>query len=152
MNANEINTLIENFNSTDLTRLKIKQDDFSIELERVTTVVQAAQPVVQTATQTIQSPVADKEEKSNAEVKIGEGEASIKSPMVGTFYAAPAPDAQPFVKVGDTVRRGQKVAIVEAMKIMNEIEAEYDCEIVKVLVKDGQVVDFDMPLFAVKKL
>jgi acetyl-CoA carboxylase biotin carboxyl carrier protein len=72
--------------------------------------------------------------------------------MVGTFYAAPAPDAQEFVKVGDTVRRGQKVAIVEAMKIMNEIEAEYDCKILEILVKDGEVVDFDKPLFSVEKL
>jgi len=148
MNANEINTLIENFNSTDLTRLKIKQDDFSIELERVTTVVQAAQPVVQA----MPTPSSTENKEEEKQVKISIDELTIKSPMVGTFYDSPAPDAQPFVKVGDTIRRGQKVAIVEAMKIMNEIEVEYDCEIVKILVKDGQVVDFDMPLFAVKKL
>jgi acetyl-CoA carboxylase biotin carboxyl carrier protein len=148
MNANEINTLIENFNSTDLTRLKIKQDDFSIELERVTTVVQAAQSVVQA----IPTPLNTENKDEEKQIKISIDELTIKSPMVGTFYDSPAPDAQPFVKVGDTIRRGQKVAIVEAMKIMNEIEVEYDCEIVKILVKDGQVVDFDMPLFAVKKL
>jgi acetyl-CoA carboxylase biotin carboxyl carrier protein len=151
MNANEINTLIENFNSTDLTRLKIKQDDFSIELERVTTAVQVSPATVQT-TDTVVSTPAPTQDKEKKTALSDTYDFTINSPMVGTFYAAPAPDAQPFVKVGDSIRRGQKVAIVEAMKIMNEIEAEYDCEIVKILVKDGQVVDFDMPLFAVKKL
>jgi len=149
MNANEINTLIENFNSTDLTRLKIKQDDFSIELERISTVVQTAPVALQTADT---APLASEPAKEKQQTSAETHDLTINSPMVGTFYAAPAPDAQPFVKLGDTVRRGQKVAIVEAMKIMNEIEVEYDCEIVKILVKDGQVVDFDMPLFAVKKL
>ena len=76
----------------------------------------------------------------------------IVSPMVGTFYAAPSPDSAPFVKVGDRVKKGQVIAVLEAMKIMNELEAEFDCEILSVLVSDAQAVEYDMPLFAVKKL
>ena len=69
-----------------------------------------------------------------------------------TYYAAPSPDSAPFVKVGDRIKKGQVIAILEAMKIMNELEAEFDCKIVSVLVSDGQAVEYDMPLFAVEKL
>jgi acetyl-CoA carboxylase biotin carboxyl carrier protein len=72
--------------------------------------------------------------------------------MVGTYYASPSPDSPAFVKVGDTVKKGQPLAILEAMKIMNELEAEFDCKIIDILVTDGQAVEFDMPLFAVEKL
>ena len=71
-------------------------------------------------------------------------------PLVGTFYTAPAEDAEPFVKVGDTVKKGQVVAIVEAMKLMNEIESEVDGVIAEVLVKNGEMVDYGKPLFRVK--
>ena len=72
--------------------------------------------------------------------------------MVGTFYRAPSPDSPPFVKVGDTVRKGQTIGIIEAMKIFNEIEAEFDCKILEILVEDGQPVEYDMPLFLVERL
>ena len=74
----------------------------------------------------------------------------VKSPLVGTFYAAPSEDAEPFVSVGDQVKKGQTLAIVEAMKLMNEIMAELDGEIVEVCVQNGQVVDFGCPLFRIK--
>jgi acetyl-CoA carboxylase biotin carboxyl carrier protein len=74
----------------------------------------------------------------------------VKSPIVGTFYAAPAPDAEPFVKVGDQVSVGTVLCIVEAMKLMNEIESDAAGEIVKVFVEPGQPVEFGQPLFAVK--
>ena len=72
--------------------------------------------------------------------------------MVGTFYAAPSPDSPPFVKAGDTVRKGQTLCILEAMKIMNELEAEFDCKILEVLVEDGEPVEYDKPLFRVERL
>ena len=72
--------------------------------------------------------------------------------MVGTFYQAPSPGAAPFVKIGDSIKKGSTVAIIEAMKIMNEIEAEFDCKIIEVLVSDGEPVEFDQPLFRVEKL
>ena len=76
----------------------------------------------------------------------------ITSPIVGTFYSAPAPDAPAFVKVGDHVKNGQTVCILEAMKLMNEIQSDFDCEIEAVLVSNEQKVEYGMPLFRVKKL
>jgi len=74
----------------------------------------------------------------------------IKSPMVGTFYASPSPTADPFVKVGDKVKKGQVVCIVEAMKLMNEIEAEFDGEIVEMCKKDEEMVEYGETLFKIK--
>ena len=74
----------------------------------------------------------------------------ITCPLVGTFYSSPAPDAEDYVKVGDTVKKGQVIGIVEAMKLMNEIESEVDGVIAEVLVKNGEMVDYGKPLFRVK--
>ncbi|MCD8249993.1 MAG: acetyl-CoA carboxylase biotin carboxyl carrier protein [Lachnospiraceae bacterium] len=76
----------------------------------------------------------------------------ITSPIVGTFYSAPAPDAPAFVKVGDQVKNGATVCILEAMKLMNEIQCEYDCQIEAVLVSNEQKVEYGQPLFRVKRL
>ena len=78
--------------------------------------------------------------------------AYITSPIVGTFYSAPAPDAPAFVKVGDHVKNGETVCILEAMKLMNEIQSEFDCEIEAVLVSNEQKVEYGQPLFRVRKL
>lgn len=74
---------------------------------------------------------------------------SITSPMVGTFYSKPSPDSEPYVKVGTKVKKGDVVCIIEAMKLMNEIEAECDGEISKVLVNDGEPVEYGKPLFVI---
>jgi acetyl-CoA carboxylase biotin carboxyl carrier protein len=76
----------------------------------------------------------------------------IKSPMVGTFYRAPAPDAKPYVEVGERVSRGQVVCIIEAMKIMNEIESEYDGRVVEVPVKNAQPIQFGQPLVIIEPI
>lgn len=83
-----------------------------------------------------------------------EGEAAkpgkvVESPLVGTFYAAPAEDAEPFVTVGSAVKKGQTLAIVEAMKLMNEIESDYDGVVEAILVKDGETVEYGQPLFRI---
>jgi acetyl-CoA carboxylase biotin carboxyl carrier protein len=75
----------------------------------------------------------------------------IKSPMVGTFYRAPAPDADPYVQVGTAVSKGQVLCIIEAMKLMNEIEADFACRIVEILVENAQPVEYNQPLFQVEK-
>ena len=75
---------------------------------------------------------------------------TIKSPIVGTFYEAPSPDAPPFIKVGDAIQEGKVVCIVEAMKLMNEIEADASGELVRVLVENGQPVEYGQPLFAIR--
>jgi acetyl-CoA carboxylase biotin carboxyl carrier protein len=76
--------------------------------------------------------------------------AVVKSPIVGTFYRAPEPDAKPYAEVGDAVRRGQVLCIIEAMKLMNEINAECDGEVVKCYVENGQAVQYGERLFAIK--
>jgi len=80
-----------------------------------------------------------------------EGAHIVKSPIVGTFYEAPSPDADPFVKIGDHVSSGQVLCIVEAMKLMNEIEADVAGEVVKLFVKTGQPVEYGQALFALKQ-
>ena len=86
------------------------------------------------------------------ETEEAEDEDYITSPIVGTFYSAPSPEAKAFVKVGDVVKAGQTVCILEAMKLMNEIESEFDCEIEAVLVSNEQKVEYGQPLFKVKKI
>ena len=75
---------------------------------------------------------------------------AIKAPLVGTFYAAPSPDQPPFVQVGDTVKKGQVIGIVEAMKLMNEIESEYDGIVEEILVKNEETVEYGQPLFRIR--
>ncbi len=81
---------------------------------------------------------------------VDEGLHVVKSPIVGTFYAAPSSDAAPFVKVGDRVKVGQTICIIEAMKLMNEIEADAGGEVAQVLVENGQPVEYGQPLFALR--
>lgn len=86
---------------------------------------------------------------TKAEVQKIEGNI-VKSPMVGTFYLKPAPTSSPFVEVGKTVKKGETLCIIEAMKLMNEIESDYDGKIVKILVKDGEPVEYGKPLFIIE--
>lgn len=96
---------------------------------------------VETAVSAQQEPEQITEEK---------GGKIVKSPLVGTFYAAPSEDAQPFVKVGDTVKKGQTLAIVEAMKLMNEIESEFDGVVTEILVENEDNVEYGQPLFRIQ--
>ncbi|MCI4406904.1 MAG: acetyl-CoA carboxylase biotin carboxyl carrier protein [Sulfuricurvum sp.] len=149
MDMKQIKTLMQEFDASTLSKMKIIQDGFSLELEKnigaVTAPVMMAASIAAPVSST-PAPVAAVEAPS---VITGD---TIVSPMVGTFYSAPSPDSPPFVKVGDRVKKGQVVAILEAMKIMNELEAEFDCEILEILKTDGQAVEYDMPLYLVKKL
>lgn len=95
---------------------------------------------VANTTNTVSTQVVDKE--VNGKV--------VTSPLVGTFYTSPSEDGEPFVKIGDTVKQGQTLAIVEAMKLMNEIESEYAGEIVEVYVTNGESVEYGQPLFLIK--
>lgn len=74
----------------------------------------------------------------------------VKSPIVGTFYAAPSPDKPPFVRVGDEVKKGDVIMIIESMKLMNEIQSDYDGIVDRILVSDGQAVEFDQPIMVIK--
>ncbi|MFA5216243.1 acetyl-CoA carboxylase biotin carboxyl carrier protein [Sulfuricurvum sp.] len=147
MDMKQIKTLLQEFDASTLSKLKITQDAFSIEFEKNIGVVAA--PVMAAAPVATMAHAVAAAAPEAAPVISGD---MIVSPMVGTYYAAPSPDSAPFVKVGDRVKKGQVIAVLEAMKIMNELEAEFDCEILSVLVSDSQAVEYDMPLFAVKKL
>lgn len=105
-----------------------------------------AEPVESPPTDTVPTPTQPSEEVEANSTALHK----IVSPMVGTFYRAPAPDAEPYVKVGDKVTETTVVCIVEAMKLMNEIEAEVKGEIVEILVENGQLVEYGQPLFLVK--
>jgi acetyl-CoA carboxylase biotin carboxyl carrier protein len=118
-----------------LTGLEITENDRVVRLER-TPAPSVAAPV---ARETVAVPPAQPAQETQGEV--------ISSPMVGVFYAAPAENADPFVKVGDRVKKGQTLCIVEAMKLMNEITAERDGQIAAICAQNGQVVDYGCPLF-----
>ncbi len=74
----------------------------------------------------------------------------VKAPIVGTFYQSPSPDKPPFVKVGDKVKKGDVIMIIESMKLMNEVQSEFDGTVTKILVGDGQPVEFDQPIMIIK--
>ena len=153
MDFKDIKELIRVFDKSELNKLKVKEGEFEISMQRgfesgVTTVTTSA-PVAQVATASaapvaVSAPVADTVVRAAGE--------TINSPMVGTYYSSPSPESPSFVKVGGTVKKGQTLCILEAMKIMNEVEAEFDCKIIEILVKDGDPVEYDMPIFVVEKL
>ncbi len=147
MNQKDIKEIIQIFDESDIAKLKIEKKDFTISLSKEATVVASA-PVVAEAPASVRATAVEQVLEVTPTTPSG---LTINSPMVGTFYKAPSPGSPAFVKVGDTVNKGQAVGIVEAMKIMNEIEAEFDCTILEVLVEDGQPVEFDTPLFLVEK-
>lgn len=126
-----------------LTEISLEDGEQAITLRKEVTGVIAAPAAVPASTpQQVSAPA----EKS-AEVKKGK---PLTSPMVGTFYKAPSPDAKPFVQVGQTIKEGDVVCIVEAMKLMNEIEAEVSGKIVEICVSDGQPVEFGQVLMYVE--
>ena len=154
MDTRQIKALMKDFDESNLSRLKIEKEGFLVEFEKAT--VAAAAPVQQQVVAA--APAAQPQQSApttaaeTAAPALAENCEYILSPMVGTFYEAPSPDSPPFVKVGDIVKKGQTLAILEAMKIMNELEADFDCKIVEILVKNGQAVEYDMPLFAVERV
>ena len=152
MDFKEIKELIRVFDKSDLNKLKVKEGEFEVSMQKGfeggTVVTSTPAPVAAVAPVAPVAPAAPAQESAPATIS---GD-TINSPMVGTFYASPSPEAQPFVKEGDTVKKGQTLCILEAMKIMNEVEAEYNCKIVKVLIENGSPVEYDMPMFVVEKL
>jgi len=153
MDFKEIKELIRVFDKSELNKLKVKDGEFEISMqtgfEGGTVVSTTAAPAaVVAAAPVIAAPVAAVDSAAPAAIT---GDV-IESPMVGTYYASPSPEAGAFVKAGDTVKKGQTLCILEAMKIMNEVEAEFDCKILELLIEDGSPVEYDMPLFVIEKI
>lgn len=139
--------LIQAVSESNLTEFKMQDGDFKISMEtnketKQVTVTAASVPVqaVPAAVEAQEAAPQEKEVTGNV----------VKSPLVGTFYEAPSPESKPFVQVGDIVKKGQVLGIVEAMKLMNEIESEFDGTVKEILVKNEQMVEFGQPMFVIE--
>ena len=130
-------TLIKTVSDSELTEFSYEENGSSIHLKKKKETV-----VVAGNTRLKESDIV--QQKSDEP----EGQI-VKSPLVGTFYAAPSEDAEPFVSVGDQVKKGQTLAIVEAMKLMNEIESDFDGKVAEIYVENGQAVEYGQPLFRI---
>ena len=148
MDIRKIKKLIELLEESSLTEIEIVEGEESVRLVRAghaQAVPLAAPPVI------VQSPAttAPIAEQTAEEDQVPEGE-SVLSPMVGTFYGASSPEAQPFVKLGQTIGVGDTLCIIEAMKMFNQIEADISGTVVAILAENGQPVEYDQPLFVIR--
>jgi acetyl-CoA carboxylase biotin carboxyl carrier protein len=164
MNQKELKELIDFLIEKDISEFELERGDVKVRIKRG---VDAPAPVIAHAMPIAPMPMASAAQAAShssapaapvpvpgpaggAPVSAEEELHTVKSPIVGTFYEAPGPGALPFVKPGDQVAAGQVLCIIEAMKLMNEIESDASGEIVKVLVNNGQPVEYGQPLFAIR--
>ena len=156
MDVEQLMKLIDKVSESDLTGFKYEENGIKLQLNKkenlvmgTTAAVQAVTPEAVKVTGASSKAATDLEE--GVQKQTGTSEAApvgnvVKAPLVGTFYAAPAEDAEPFIQVGDSVKKGQSVAIIEAMKLMNEIESDFDGTVTEILVKNGQAVEYGLSL------
>ena len=156
MELEKIRELIHTVSESNLTQFTMEEGNLKISMktDKQTKVVAAPQAVAAVpaavAAEIVQPAAAPAQDNAQQEKEETLDGNVVKSPLVGTFYNAPSPDAEPYVKVGDTVKKGQVLAIVEAMKLMNEIESEFDGTVEKILVSNEEAVEFGQPLFVIK--
>jgi len=153
MNLAEITKLIKLVEASKIDEVEIQQDKFQIRLKKnsgnplqVQTLAPVAPAAVVPPVETVAKPVPPATEDSTEDL------VRICSPMVGSFYRAPSPEAAAYINIGDQIKPGQIICLVEAMKLMNEIEAEISGTITEILVENGQPVEYNQPLFLVRKL
>jgi acetyl-CoA carboxylase biotin carboxyl carrier protein len=159
MDIKDIRTLIKIVTQSDITEFEMESGGEKLIIRRGQTASAAAVAVAPsvavaapaTPAVAVAPPVAESAETAS-EASADDGYETIVSPIVGTFYRAPSPDSDSYVELGNVVEKGQTLCIVEAMKLMNEIEADYKCRIVKVLKENAQPVEFGDPLFLVEPL
>jgi acetyl-CoA carboxylase biotin carboxyl carrier protein len=149
MNLDEIKRILEMAREHSLSEFEIEQQGIRLRIKRdgargPASVIAAAEVAAPRA------PAEPTEVPSDTDAEDSIELAVVKSPIVGTFYRSPDPNARPFVESGDTVRRGQVLCIIEAMKLMNEIDSEVDGEVVEVFVENGQPVQYGDQLFAIR--
>lgn len=152
MDIRKIKKLIEMLEASGIAELEITEGEESVRISRYgQTPPMPAMPYPPQAYNLASPPAASAPaaEAAPASKPAPDGKI-IRSPMVGTFYNAPAPDADPFVKLGDDIKAGDTVCIIEAMKMFNRIETDFGGKIVEILVENGQPVEYDEPLFVVK--
>jgi len=159
----DLNRLIEKISTSDIQEFSLEGEDFKLEIKRnvfdqnqvINNLVSntSLDKQINANLKTINDniPVVNEPEAPQVAPPARSGLTEITSPMVGTFYRAAAPDEEPFVKVGNNVKVGQTICILEAMKLMNEIESEFNAEIVEILVENGTPVEFGQVLMRVKQ-
>lgn len=159
MNIKEIKELVKMLDGTDITELTFESEGSKVSIKKGTNisnitpqvpVMQYPSPSMTPLTAPAQpNPTATKEEPNEG---LGPNQVLISAPMVGTFYRAPSPESEPYVQVGQNIENGQVVCIIEAMKLMNEIESEWRGKIVQILVENAQPVEYGQPLFVLEKI
>lgn len=146
----ELKEILKYINDANITEFKLELADFKIEIKKGSTIpmqaIMAAAPQVVHAAPAPVAHAAVEAPKAAADDKF----LKVTSPMVGTFYASPAPGAKPFVQLGDTVKPGQTVCIIEAMKLMNDISSEVSGKVAQILVQDGQAVEYGQVLMLIE--
>jgi acetyl-CoA carboxylase biotin carboxyl carrier protein len=161
MDLKLIKNLLNMIADSDVSEVSIEEGDFKIKVKKQSeALTYAPQPVYQTAGMAPVAPIEVSIPNQQATAfgttavtdapKTNSNTTVIKSPIVGTFYKAPSPDSPAFVEVGKVVSKGDALCIIEAMKIMNEIESEYSGKIVRIIAENGQPVEFDQPLFEIE--
>lgn len=146
MDISEIRKLIKLVQGSDITELEVAEGESAIRISRQGAVATyTAQPQMMAAPALVAQPAATSASAAEPAALIN----VVKSPMVGTFYASSSPDSDPFVSEGSKVKKGDVICIVEAMKLMNEIEAEYDGIVDSILVKNAQPLEYGQPIFVI---
>ena len=154
LTLDEVNILAKTLKENVLERIKIKNGDCEIILEakgrNISTCsnipsMSGVQPVMTVQNVNASVPQGNDTDESAKEIKGN----TVKSPIVGTFYASPAPDKPPFVKKGDKVKKGDVIMIIESMKLMNEVQSDFDGEVLEILVENGQAVEYDQPVMII---
>ncbi len=148
MNINEIKALAEMMSEHGLTLVEVESDEINIKLEKNVAPISVPMPI---ATPVAPTPVVTTSEPTptaSTESAVAQGTV-ITSPTVGVYYSSPSPDSAPYVSLGSTVKKGDVLCIVEAMKLMNEITSECDGEIVEIFLNNADVVEFSQPLFRI---
>ena len=161
LDHDDLNRLIEKISTSDIQEFSLEGEDFKLEIKR--NVFDQNQVVNNSVSNTSfdKQTIANQKSINDSVAKVAEAQQAapprrsdlteITSPMVGTFYRAAAPGEEPFVEVGNNVKVGQTICILEAMKLMNEIESEFNAEIVEILVENGTPVEFGQVLMRVKQ-
>lgn len=157
MDLNLIKKLVKILETSEVTDIEIEENGTKIKVAKKVRIAQPVQTLSavpsQAASVAVQQTVESKPvEKKSTEETTESNLHTVRSPIVGTFYRAPAPDADPYVQVGDVVSVGTVLCIVEAMKLMNEIESDVNGKIVKILVENGKPVEYNQPLFLIQPL
>ena len=155
MNLKELKELIELLKNTDISELEIERSGTKVRLRKGGDVIlPAAMPRMEYPPAAIVAPAIPEQEKPGAveheEKTVTGNQTRITSPIVGTFYRSSAPDKPPYVEIGDIVKKGQVLCIIEAMKLMNEIESETTGKIIQALVENGDPVEYGQPLFVIE--